>query len=216
MAINFTQKELIDFYRLGGWDLIKRQKDTEQFRRDAERIIHAADVRYNKLADRSVNESSFYSQAYENTRAGKVGQKTGGFVSEFQDINRLKSELYRAVVFLDDETSTVTGTRQQNKETRSRMFKKGARGQTAREEKARWDVFNQFLKNNRELISRQGEVGGWLTSDQLQELIQEYQNAVVGGKRELMRFLRDRVSEMTGIPKSRIKTNFGGRKKKVY
>lgn len=216
MANNFTQAELIDIYRIGGWDLIKVQKDTQEFRREAERVIHAADVRYNKLATRSVNEPSFYSQAYENTRAGKIGQKTGGFVSDFKDINKLKSELYRAIIFLDDETSTVTGTRRQNKETRSRMFKKRAKGQTAKEEVARWDVFNQFLKNNRELIARQGEVGGWLTSDQLQELIQEYQNAVVGGKRELMRFLRDRVSEMTGIPKSRIKINFGGRKKKVY
>ena len=200
MGIKFTQKETVAMYIDGGWDLIEKQKDTPLFRSQAKQIINAGNTRYRKLNVKSAEEG-LYSPALEATKAGKIGQKTGAFSVDFSNIQKVKSEMMRAIKFLDDTTSTVTGARKNADESRKRVFAKWGRGQTKEEEIARWDCYNYFRKNNPEIIARKGEVGGWIDSDKILKWIQEYRTMVGGGAQEFMDYLGDKISDELGIPK---------------
>lgn len=196
--VEFTQKELISKYQDGGWDLINAQKDTAAFRNDAERIIHAANVKYQKLAQKAVYEPGFYSPALQATRAGKIGIKTGMFNAN-DNIQKLKSELNRALAFLDDKTASITGARQNMKDTAARVFGRNYK-RSKQEEINRWNAFNQIINNNPWLIAKKGEVGGWITSDKIQKFMQEYRTEVTEDDMSFKEYLANKIADELDIP----------------
>ena len=190
------QKYTVKTYLSGGWDHVNKQRDTKQFRQEAQQIIHEANVRLAKLEKREREEPGFYSHALTATRKEKVGQKTGEFTTDFSDIQKVKSEVQRALTFLDDKSSTVTGARQVAGESRRRMFKKGARGQTKEKETARWQTYNNLIKQNPWLLIKGGDLGGWITSEQLQAWAREYREDSDGKSFE--EFLVDKIVDYLG------------------
>ena len=198
-----TIKELVAQYQMGGWDLVKRMKDSPEYRHTAERIIDYANKRYDKLEKRSQNEEGFYSPALQSTKQQKLGQESGKFSADYDQMSKVQSEVYRALLFLDDTTSSVTGTRKNQRESNKRIFKKYFRGQTAKEASARWKVLNELMKNNPWLVAKMGEVGAYITSDQLQQWAREYTERAENDSRSFKEFLIDKIVEYIGIPEIR-------------
>lgn len=190
------QKYTVNTYLSGGWDHVNKQRDTKQFRQEAQQIIHEANVRLAKLEKREREEPGFYSHALTATRKEKVGQKTGEFTADFSDIQKVKSEVQRALTFLDDKTSTVTGARKIADDARKRIFKKGARGQTKEKEVARWKTYNNLIKKNPWLLIKGGDLGGWITSEQLQAWAREYREDP--GATSFEDFLVDKIVDYLG------------------
>ena len=191
------KKGVLDMYKSGGWDVLNTLKDTPDNRREVEYIIQKANNARDKLKVRSVEEAGFYSPALEATNKDKLGQKAGAFETS-ADWNKQKSEALRAITFLNDETSSVTGTRQHNKDTRQRVFRKGFRGQTASEESARWRVITDIRKKNPGLFAKAGDVGGWIDSDTILEWSREYNERAEDDPRGFAEYLRDK-SRKDGI-----------------
>ena len=195
--------ELIDKYQMGGWDLIKTMKDWPAYREDAKRIIDHANKKVAALEKREREEEGFFSPSLNSLRQQKLGQESGKFSYDYDQMSKVQSELLRALKFLDNESSNVGGTRKLQDDSRKRIFKKYFRGQTPKEASARWKVLNELIKNNPWLTAKMGEVGAYITSDQLQKWAREYTERAENDSRSFKDFLIDKIVEYMGIPEIR-------------